>query len=593
MNKTVLKRFLGYLKPYRFVVIMVLIVSFISVVLDVQLPKILGNATTLISNSFIESNYTSVDIAGVFEIGKLLAILYVLAAGLNFLGKYFMSRVSSDIIYRLQKEIDEKFTRLPVRYFDEQSRGDLLSRATNDIQTIDDSFSQVSVQFFTTVLTFIGIIIMMFTISIPLAIVGILGIPLSMFAIGMIGKKSAASFASRQETTGTINGYIEEYYAGHDIVNAFNYEDRSEKAFSKLNDELYEHSWKATFFAGLMQPISRLINNVVYVFVAIIGGFLATGGMITIGGIQAILQYMQNISQPMGEAANMMGLTQSMLAAAERIFELLDAEEMEEETGKPAFPEVRGDVTFKHVSFGYTPEVQLMKDLNIDVKAGETVAIVGPTGAGKTTVINLLMRFYDITGGAIEIDGHNIQDYTKESLRSKVGMVLQDTWLFKGTIRENIIKARLIEGIVALPSQLFYTTGIPVSLWFLNREKKQKDKILFVDARNMGTMVTRKLRELQEADIKKIADTFDKYNDGTLENEKGFCAVATLDDVAKQDYILTPGRYVGIAEQEDDGIPFQEKMDKLTTELSDLFAQSHDLEDEIRKQLASIGFTIK
>ena len=458
MNKTVLKRFLGYLKPDRFVVVMVLIVSFISVVLDVQLPKILGNATTLISNSFIESNYTSVDIAGVFEIGKLLAILYVLAAGLNFLGKYFMSRVSSDIIYRLQKEIDEKFTRLPVRYFDEQSRGDLLSRATNDIQTIDDSFSQVSVQFFTTVLTFIGIIIMMFTISIPLAIVGILGIPLSMFAIGMIGKKSAASFASRQETTGTINGYIEEYYAGHDIVNAFNYEDRSEKAFSQLNDELYEHSWKATFFAGLMQPISRLINNVVYVFVAIIGGFLSTGGMITIGGIQAILQYMQNISQPMGEAANMMGLTQSMLAAAERIFELLDAEEMEEETGKPALPEVHGDVTFKHVSFGYTPEVQLMKDLNIDVKAGETVAIVGPTGAGKTTVINLLMRFYDITGGAIEIDGHNIQDYTKESLRSKVGMVLQDTWLFKGTIRENIRYSRqdaTDEEVVAAAKQAF------------------------------------------------------------------------------------------------------------------------------------------
>ena len=458
MNKTVLKRFLGYLKPYRFVVIMVLIVSFISVVLDVQLPKILGNATTLISNSFIESNYTSVDIAGVFEIGKLLAILYVLAAGLNFLGKYFMSRVSSDIIYRLQKEIDEKFTRLPVRYFDEQSRGDLLSRATNDIQTIDDSFSQVSVQFFTTVLTFVGIIIMMFTISIPLAIVGILGIPLSMFAIAMIGKKSADSFASRQETTGTINGYIEEYYAGHDIVNAFNYEDRSEKAFSQLNDELYEHSWKATFFAGLMQPISRLINNVVYVFVAIIGGFLATGGMITIGGIQAILQYMQNISQPMGEAANMMGLTQSMLAAAERIFELLDAEEMEEETGKPALPEVYGDVTFKHVSFGYTPEVQLMKDLNIDVKAGETVAIVGPTGAGKTTVINLLMRFYDITGGAIEIDGHNIKDYTKESLRSKVGMVLQDTWLFKGTIRENIRYSRqdaTDEEVVAAAKQAF------------------------------------------------------------------------------------------------------------------------------------------
>lgn len=458
MNKKVLKRFLSYLKPDRIILGIVVIVSLISVILDVQLPKILGDITTLISTSLVESNYTSVDMAGVFAIAKTLAILYILAAGLNFLGKYFMSRVASDIVYRIQKEIDEKLTRLPVRYFDENSRGDLLSRATNDVQTIDDSFAQVSGQIFTTVLTFIGIIIMMFTISVPLAIIGILGVPLSMFAVSIIGKKSQASFANRQETTGRLNGYIEEYYSGHEVVKAFNYEERSQGEFVQLNDELYEHGWKAQFFAGLMQPISRLLNNVVYVFVAVIGGLMAANGMVAIGGIQAILQYMQNISQPMGDAANMVGLTQSMLAAAERIFELLDAEEMEEETGKPALPEVHGDVTFKHVSFGYTPEVQLMKDLNIDVKAGETVAIVGPTGAGKTTVINLLMRFYDITGGAIEIDGHNIQDYTKESLRSKVGMVLQDTWLFKGTIRENIRYSRqdaTDEEVVAAAKQAF------------------------------------------------------------------------------------------------------------------------------------------
>ena len=336
MNKTVLKRLLSYLKPDRVIVTIVLVVSLISVILDVQLPKILGDATTLISESYIASNYTSVDLEGVFAIAKTLAILYILAAGLNFLGKYFMSRVASDIIYRLQKEIDEKFTRLPVRYFDEQSRGDLLSRATNDIQTIDDSFSQVSNQIFTTVLTFFGIIIMMFTVNIPLAIIGFLGIPLSLFIIGLIGKKSSTAFANRQETTGRLNGYIEEYYAGHEIVKAFNYEDRSQAEFQALNDELYEHAWKAQFFSGLMFPISRLINNIVYVF----------------------------------------------------------------------------------------------------------VAIVGPTGAGKTTVINLLMRFYDITSGAIEIDGHNIQDYKVDSLRSKVGMVLQDTWLFKGTIRENIRYSR-------------------------------------------------------------------------------------------------------------------------------------------------------
>lgn len=458
MNKKVLKRFLSYLKPDRIILGIVVIVSLISVILDVQLPKILGEITTLISTSLVESNYTSVDMAGVFAIAKTLAILYILASGLNFLGKFFMSRVASDLVYRIQKEIDEKLTRLPVRYFDENSRGDLLSRATNDVQTIDDSFAQVSGQIFTTVLSFIGIIIMMFTINIPLALIGILGVPLSMFAVSIISKKSQASFASRQETTGRLNGYIEEYYSGHEVVKAFNYEERSQAEFIQLNEELYDHGWKAQFFAGLMQPISRLLNNVVYVFVAVVGGLMAANGLVAIGGIQAILQYMQNISQPMGDGANMVGLTQSMLAAAERIFELLDAEEMEEETGKPALPEVHGDVTFKHVSFGYTPEVQLMKDLNIDVKAGETVAIVGPTGAGKTTVINLLMRFYDITGGAIEIDGHNIQDYTKESLRSKVGMVLQDTWLFKGTIRENIRYSRqdaTVEEVVQAAKQAF------------------------------------------------------------------------------------------------------------------------------------------
>lgn len=441
-TKQTLKRFISYLKPYQWIFTIVVVVSIISVVLDVQLPKILGDATTLIANSLVASNYQSVDIAGVWEIAKTLSILYILAAGLNFIGKYFLSRIASDVIYRLQREVDEKFARMAVRTFDEQSTGELLSRATNDIQTIDDSFAQVSGQILTSVFTFIGIIIMMFSINIPLAIIGILGIPLSIFVIGRIGQKSEKAYALRQEKVGELNGYIEEHYGGHEVVKAFHYEERSMKRFDEMNAELYEHSWKAQFFSGLMQPISRLINNIVYVFVAIVGGLLATNGTLAIGSIQAILQYMNNISQPMGDVANMVGLTQSMLASAGRVFELLDSPEMEDASHKPALPRAVGQVDFHHVSFGYNPEVPLMTDLNIHVNAGETVAIVGPTGAGKTTVINLLMRFYDITGGRIEIDGHNIQDYTKESLRDNVGMVLQDTWLFKGTIRENIRYAR-------------------------------------------------------------------------------------------------------------------------------------------------------
>lgn len=453
-----LRRFMTYMHKYRFYLIFVIVVALASVVLDVQLPKILGDATTLIANSFVASNGQSVDIAGVWDIARVLAVLYVLAAGLNFVGKYVMSKIASDVVYRLQREIDEKFARMPVRYFDEQSTGELLSRATNDIQTIDDSFAQVSGQLLSSVFTFVGIIIMMFTISVPLAILGIIGVPLSIFVIGRIGQQSERAYASRQEQLGELNGYIEEHYGGHEVVKAFSYEDRSMTKFDTMNATLYEHSWRAQFFSGLMQPISRLINNIVYVFVAVVGGLFVTNGALAIGSIQAILQYMNNLSQPMGDAANMIGLTQSMLAAAERVFELLDAPEMEDESTKPELPQARGQVDFRHVTFGYNEEQPLMTDLNIHVNAGETVAIVGPTGAGKTTVINLLMRFYDISGGSIEIDGHNIQDYTKESLRNNVGMVLQDTWLFNGTIRENIRYARADatdDDVIAAAKQAF------------------------------------------------------------------------------------------------------------------------------------------
>lgn len=442
MPNTTLKRFLSYLHPYRFMVGIVVIVTLISVIMDVQLPKLLGEATTLIVSSFTQSNGTAVDLEGLWHIAQRLMFLYVAAAGLNFLGKYIMSRVASDVIYRLQKDISEKIPRIPVSYVDGQSTGELLSRATNDIQAIDEAFGQVSGQLLTSVFTFIGIIIMMFSIHWGLALISILGIPLSMFVMAFIGKKSAASFASRQQHLGALNGYIEEHYSGHEIVKSFSYEERSFAQFEELNNQLYQSGWRAQFFAGLMMPMARLLNNLIYVFIAIIGGFIVLAGNLALGQVQAILQYTQNISQPMGDVANMMGMTQSMLASAKRVFELLDAPEMPDESHLPDLPAVKGQVDFEHVTFGYTPDKPLMTDLNIHVKPGQTVAIVGPTGAGKTTVINLLMRFYDITGGTIKIDNHNIADYTKTSLRNQVGMVLQDTWLFNGTIMENIRYAK-------------------------------------------------------------------------------------------------------------------------------------------------------
>lgn len=440
-QKATLRRLISYLKPYGISLILVITLSLISVTMDVQLPKILGSATTLIASG-ITSDGIQIDFTGLSHIAATLGLLYVLAAGLNFISRLFLSRIASSLVYQLQKEIDEKLARLPIRYFDEHSTGEILSRATNDIQTIDDSFAQVSGQILTSTFTFFGIIIMMFSIHWGLGLIGILGVPLSFLVISQIGKKSQLAYSERQEKVGHLNGHIEEHFGGHEVVKAFSYENRSLDQFNHLNDALYESSWKAQFYSGLMYPISRLINNLVYVIIAVVGGVLVSAGQLTIGSIQAILQYTQNLSHPMGEAANMIGLTQSMLVSSQRVFELLDAEEMPNEDHKPDLPDVKGAVDFEHVSFGYTEDNPLMKDLNIHVEAGQTVAIVGPTGAGKTTVINLLMRFYDITGGTIKIDGLPIENYTKKSLRNNVGMVLQDTWLFNGTIRENIRYAK-------------------------------------------------------------------------------------------------------------------------------------------------------
>ncbi|NEW65989.1 ABC transporter ATP-binding protein [Carnobacteriaceae bacterium zg-84] len=454
-HQKALLRLLTYMKRYSLALVAIIIITILSVFMDVQLPKILGGATTLIFDSFSQNQ--QVDFNGLWQIAQTLIILYVLAAALNFLGKYILSIIQADIMYRLQKEVKEKLVRVSIRYYDENSKGDLLSRATNDMQTIDNALGQITTQILTSVFTLIGIVYMMFTIHWGIALLGILGIPLSSMVISYITKHSQVLYVKQQNRLGALNGYIEEHYTGHEIVKSFSYEERSMDKFKAMNDKLYQASWKAQFLSGMMYPISRLINNIVYVFIAVIGGLSVSAGALSVGSIQALLQYTQQLSRPMGDVANMIGLMQAMSAACQRVFDLLDAPEMEMEE-KPELPKVDGQVDFDHVSFGYSIDKPLMKDLNIHVKAGQTVAIVGPTGAGKTTVINLLMRFYDITGGKIFIDGHDISNYSKQSLRDNVGMVLQDTWLFNGTIRENIRYAKqdaTDEEVVSAAKQAF------------------------------------------------------------------------------------------------------------------------------------------
>ncbi|MBS4750375.1 ABC transporter ATP-binding protein [Granulicatella sp. zg-ZJ] len=454
-HQKALLRLLTYMKRYSLALVAIIIITILSVFMDVQLPKILGGATTLIFDSFSQNQ--QVDFNGLWQIAQTLIILYVLAAALNFLGKYILSIIQADIMYRLQKEVKEKLVRVSIRYYDENSKGDLLSRATNDMQTIDNALGQITTQILTSVFTLIGIVYMMFTIHWGIALLGILGIPLSSMVISYITKHSQILYVKQQNRLGALNGYIEEHYTGHEIVKSFSYEERSMDKFKAMNDKLYQASWKAQFLSGMMYPISRLINNIVYVFIAVIGGLSVSAGALSVGSIQALLQYTQQLSRPMGDVANMIGLMQAMSAACQRVFDLLDAPEMEMEE-KPELPKVDGQVDFDHVSFGYSIDKPLMKDLNIHVKAGQTVAIVGPTGAGKTTVINLLMRFYDITGGKILIDGHDISNYSKQSLRDNVGMVLQDTWLFNGTIRENIRYAKqdaTDEEVVSAAKQAF------------------------------------------------------------------------------------------------------------------------------------------
>nr|WP_257536071.1 ABC transporter ATP-binding protein [Metabacillus litoralis] len=435
--KKTFKRLVGYLKPWKNRMILVAIAAIFSTLFNVISPKLLGDATSSIFDSFTSGS--AVDFDFISRILLLLIGLYLLSSIFSYAQQYIMASVSQRTVAQLRREVNEKLSRLPLKYFDKHSHGDLLSRAVNDIDNINTSLQQALTQVINSFISIIGIIIMMLVISPLLTLVVVVTIPLSLTVARIVTKFSQKHFVKQQEELGNINGHIEEMFTGHQVVKAFGHENKSIATFDSINDRLYESSWRAQFISGLMMPLMSFVGNIGFIIVAISGGLLVINGSIRVGDVQAFIQYTQQISQPLAQAAGIANMIQVAIASAERVFQLLDEEEEEqEEDAAVKVSELKGHVVFDSVRFGYEKNQPIINDVSLEVKEGQTVAIVGPTGAGKTTIVNLLMRFYELDGGSIKIDGVCLTDMSKEQVRSLFAMVLQDTWLFSGTIRENI-----------------------------------------------------------------------------------------------------------------------------------------------------------
>ncbi|MGO3375429.1 ABC transporter ATP-binding protein [Brochothrix thermosphacta] len=438
--KTSFKRLLGYLKPYRLNLIIVFIFAILSTLFTIVSPKILGEATTLIFKG-VMSPERHVDSEAVGTIVIWLIALYLLSSIFSFVQQYIMSSVAQNTVYDMRKQLKEKMDRLPLNYYDQRNNGDLLSRAVNDMDNIANTLQQSLTTAITSIVTIIGITIMMFTINFNLTLIVLLTVPLSLIVVIFVAKKSQSAFKSQQKELGLLNNHIEEMYSGHQLVKAFQREDESLTVFNEGNEKYFKAARRAQFISGLIMPLMRFVGNLGYVGVALVGGFYALNGRINVGDIQAFIQYSRQFNQPFADVGNIANIIQSTIASAERVFEMLDEpDEIDTRATVPAVytPKYADAVAFENVAFGYNGKELLMENLDFTVNKGQTVAIVGPTGAGKTTIINLLMRFYDVNKGHIFIDGYDIQSQTREEIRAKFGMVLQDTWLFKGTIRENI-----------------------------------------------------------------------------------------------------------------------------------------------------------
>ena len=435
-----------YIGKYKAAVVVVAIFAIGSTIFNVVCPKVLGKATTALSEGIMNKITGNGGIDFTY-IGKILLFclgLYVLSVTFSFVQGFIMTGITQKVCYRMRREVSEKINRMPMSYFESRTYGEVLSRITNDIDTMGNGLNQSITQLITSVSTVIGVIVMMLTISPLMTLISVLILPISIMLMMFVIKKSQRFFKQQQEYVGHINGQVEEVYGGHNVIKAFNKENDVRREFHETNETLYKSAWKSQFFSGLMQPIMMFVGNLGYVAVAISGAALAIRGTIQIGDIQAFIQYVKNLTQPVQQVAQVTNMMQQMAAAAERVFELLEEKEEEQIVENPVSTEgIKGEVTFEHVKFGYNPDQIIIKDFSAHVKPGQQVAIVGPTGAGNTTMVKLLMRFYDVNGGAILLDGHNIKDFNRRELRDVFGMVLQDTWLFKGTIMENIRYGRL------------------------------------------------------------------------------------------------------------------------------------------------------
>lgn len=490
--KGTIRRLIKYLEPEKFKLIAVLLTAILSTIFSIVSPKIMGKATTKLFEGLMakymyyqklsgateavkkgadprrlaqlqQQGVPTVDFSYIGNIILYLILLYVISAAFSYVQQYIMASVAQKTVYDMRNDVNAKLTKLPLKYFDSRTHGEILSRVTNDIDTISTTLQQSLTQLITSVVTIIGVIIMMLTISPWLTLVTVVTLPVSILVTTGIAKKSQKFFVEQQKTIGELNGHVEEMYTGHRIVKVFGHEEKSVKKFNEINERLYNVGWKAQFVSGIIMPLMNFINNIGYVLVCVVGGIFVTKKSIEVGDIQAFIQYSRQFGQPIVQTANIANILQSTVAAAERVFELLDeTEEIKdkedakvidfaagiikekgsgEKDTKTTVP-LKGEVKFEHVKFGYKETVTLIDDMNIDVKQGQTIAIVGPTGAGKTTLINLLMRFYEINDGKISIDGVDIRDFKRGELRTMFGMVLQDTWLFNGTIKDNIAYGR-------------------------------------------------------------------------------------------------------------------------------------------------------
>ena len=441
------KKLLRYMSKYKIRLIGMMIFAIVGTVFNIVGPKILGKATTELFNGLVAKvNGTGgIDFD---KIGKILLWtlgLYLCSAAFSFVQGFIMTGISNDVSYSLRKDISGKMNRLPMKYYESRTYGEVLSRITNDVDTLQQGLNQSITQLITSVTTLIGVFIMMLSINVWMTLCALLILPCSMFIISKVMKRSQKYFRQQQKYLGDVNGQVEEVYAGQNIVKAFNKEDAVMATFEETNKKLYESGWKSQFFSGMMMPIMQFVGNIGYVMVALLGGFMTIKGAIEVGDIQSFFQYIRNFTQPVQQIAQVTNMMQSAAAASERVFEFLEEEEEEQTVEHPVTLEngVEGHVTFEHVSFGYRPDQIIIKDFSEQVQPGQKIAIVGPTGAGKTTLVKLLMRFYDVNSGRMLIDGHDIREFDRRNLRECFGMVLQDTWLFNGTIMENIRYGRL------------------------------------------------------------------------------------------------------------------------------------------------------